>query len=148
MNMGKSTDYESILRMADMNTLEHRRIEQSLMIFFKCFKENGPGYVANLFKPRVTPYNLRSNGLNVVQTSYNSRFLHGSYAYTISHIWNQLPSAVKNAPLMQHPFGDNNQVIFYRLSKQQLPLTRFIFIDSCYFLFFIFNLISCYWDIN
>ena len=98
MNMGKSTDYESILRMADMNTLEHRRIEQSLMIFFKCFKENGPGYVANLFKPRVTPYNLRSNGLNVVQTSYNSRFLHGSYAYTISHIWNQLPSAVKNAP--------------------------------------------------
>ena len=58
MNMGKSTDYESILRMADMNTLEHRRIEQSLMIFFKCFKENGPGYVVNLFKPRVTPYNL------------------------------------------------------------------------------------------
>ena len=33
MNMGKSTDYESILGMADMNTLEHRRIEQSLMIF-------------------------------------------------------------------------------------------------------------------
>ena len=66
--------------------------------FFKCFKENGPGYVANLFKSRVTPYNLRSNGLNVVQTSYNSRFLHGSYAYMISHIWNQLPSAVKNAP--------------------------------------------------
>ena len=26
MNMGKSTDYESILRMADMNTLEHRTI--------------------------------------------------------------------------------------------------------------------------
>ena len=101
MNMGKSTDYESILRMADMNTLEHRRIEQSLMIFFKCFKENGPGYVANLFKPRVTvtPYNLRSNGLNVVQSSYNSGFLHGSCcAYMISHIWNQLSPAVKNAP--------------------------------------------------
>ena len=80
-----------------MNTLEHRPIEQSFMIFFKCFKENGPGYVANLFKPWVTPYNLRSNGLNVVQTSYISRFLHGSYAYMISHIWNQLPSAVKKA---------------------------------------------------
>ena len=71
----------------------------------KCLKENGPGYVANLFKPRVTPYNLRSNGLNVVQTSYNSRFLHGSYAYMISHIWNQLPSAVK-MHLTHHPFGD------------------------------------------
>ena len=82
MNMGKRTSYESMLRTVDMNTLEHRRIEQSLLIFFKCFKENGPGYVANLFKPRVSPYNLRSSGLNVIQTSYNSRFLHGSYAYT------------------------------------------------------------------
>ena len=55
----------------------------------KNITKNGPGYVANLFKPWVTPYNLGSNGLNVVQTSY---------AYMISHIWNQLPSAVKNAP--------------------------------------------------
>ena len=28
MNMWKSIDYESILRMVDMNTLEHRRIAQ------------------------------------------------------------------------------------------------------------------------
>ena len=82
MNMWQSTDYESILRMVDMNTLERRHIEQSFIIFFNCFKENG-GYVANLFKPPVTPYNLRSNGLNAVQTSYNSRFLQGSYAYMI-----------------------------------------------------------------
>ena len=32
MNMGKSIDYELILRMADMNTLEHRCIEPSLTI--------------------------------------------------------------------------------------------------------------------
>ena len=69
--MGKSTDYESILRIVDMNKLQHRRIEQSLIIFFKCFKENSPGHEAILFKPRITPNNLRSNDLNVVQTSYN-----------------------------------------------------------------------------
>lgn len=34
INMGKSTDYESILKMVDMDTLENRRIDQSL-IFFK-----------------------------------------------------------------------------------------------------------------
>ena len=60
MNMGKSTDYESILRMLDMNTLKRRHIEQSLIIFFTCF-ENGPGYVANLFQPRVTPYKRSTN---------------------------------------------------------------------------------------
>ena len=33
-------NYESILKMVGMKTLEHtcRRIEQSLLIFFKCFK--------------------------------------------------------------------------------------------------------------
>ena len=71
MNMGKSTDYESILRMADMNTWEHRRIEQSLMIFFKCFKENAWSRLCSQFiQTRVTPYNLRSNGLNVVQQTF------------------------------------------------------------------------------
>ena len=39
MNVGKQTSYESILRMVDMSTLEHRCIEQSLIIFIKCFKE-------------------------------------------------------------------------------------------------------------
>ena len=97
MNIRKSTDYKSILKLVGMKTLEHRRIEQSLLIFYKYFKENGPCYVANLFKPRVTPYNLRSSGLNVEQNSYNSRFLHGSYSYIISRIWNQLPSAAKSA---------------------------------------------------
>ena len=83
--------------MVGVKTLEHRQIEQSLLIFFKCFKENGPCYVANLFKPRVTPYNLRSSELNVEQNSYNSRFLRGLYSYIISHIWNQLLSVPKSA---------------------------------------------------
>ena len=37
MNMGKRTNYESVLRMVDMDTLEHWRIEKSLIIFCKCF---------------------------------------------------------------------------------------------------------------
>ena len=31
MNLGRSINYESTLKTADMNTLEHRRIEQSLI---------------------------------------------------------------------------------------------------------------------
>ena len=69
MNLGRNINYESILRTADMNTLEHRRIEQALIIFYKCYKENGPSYLADLFEPRITPYNLRNTGLNVTQNS-------------------------------------------------------------------------------
>ena len=81
-----------------MNTLEHRRIEQSLIIFFKCFKKNGSCYIANIFKPRVTSYNFRSRGLNAEQNSYNRGFFHGSYKFIFSRIWSQLPLVVKNAP--------------------------------------------------
>ena len=31
--MGKNSDYESLLKIMDMNSLERRRIEQSLIIF-------------------------------------------------------------------------------------------------------------------
>ena len=58
--MGKSSDFESLPKIVDMNSLEHRRMEQSLIIFFKYFKENGPCYIANLFKPRVTPFIIYS----------------------------------------------------------------------------------------
>ena len=33
---GKNSDYESLLKIANINSLEHRRIQQSLTIFFKC----------------------------------------------------------------------------------------------------------------
>lgn len=97
MNMGKSISYESMLRIADMRTLEQRRIEQSLIIFFKCFKENGPAYINNFFKPRITSYNLRNSGHNVVQNPHNTKYLHNSYTYIISRIWNQLPLSAKTA---------------------------------------------------
>ena len=38
MNLGRSINYESILRTTDMNTLEHRRIEQSLIYFINATK--------------------------------------------------------------------------------------------------------------
>ena len=83
--------------MAIMNSLEHRRIGQSLTIFFICFKEDGPRFIGNLFKLRITPYNLRNDGVNVEQSPYNSKFLHGSSSFIISRIWNRLPASVKNA---------------------------------------------------
>ena len=96
--MGKSTNYMSILKTVGMNTLEHRTFRKISDIFFKYFKENGPRYIANLFKPQVTPYNLRSSGLKVEQNSYCSKFFRGLYTYTVPRIWNQPPSIVKNTP--------------------------------------------------
>ena len=89
----------AILDVLDaITSLEHRRIEQSLTIFYKCYKENGSSYLADPFEPRITPCNLRNTGLNVTQNSYNSKFRHNSYSFVISRIWNKLPLSVKTAP--------------------------------------------------
>ena len=89
--------YESVLNLATMRSLEHRRVEHSLILFYKSFKQNGPTYISNFFKLRNTPYALRGSGHNVVQDVYNSRYLHNSYKYLISHIWNQLPLSAKSS---------------------------------------------------
>ena len=97
LNLGNSATYDFCLAMADMDKLEQRRTLQSLILFFKCFKLDGPNYISQFFTPRLTKYNLRDNGLNVVQPPYNSLVMHNSYLYMIAHIWNQLPTATKSS---------------------------------------------------
>ena len=92
LNLGNSATYDSCLAMADMDKLEQRRTLQSLILFFKCFKLDGPNYISQIFTPRLTKCNLRDSGLNVVQPPYNSLIMHNSYLYMIAHIWNQLPT--------------------------------------------------------
>ena len=97
MNLGNSVSYESVLNLTSMRSLEHRRLEQSLIIFFRSFKQQGPIYISNFFKTRVTPFSLHGFGHNVAHESYNTSYLHNSYTHTISRIWNQLPTLTKSS---------------------------------------------------
>ena len=94
LNLGNSATYDFCLAMADMDKLEQRRTLQSLILFFKCFKLDGPNYISKFFTPRLTKYNLRDSGLNVVQPPYNSLVIHN--LYMIAHMWNQLPTVTKS----------------------------------------------------
>ena len=44
LNFGNSLDYDSILSAVNMQSLKHRRYNQSLVLPFKCLKGNGPDY--------------------------------------------------------------------------------------------------------
>ena len=59
---GISTEYEVLLKAASMRSLEHRGLEQSLVVLFKSLKLNGPKYISDFFNHRATPYNLRGSG--------------------------------------------------------------------------------------
>ena len=97
MNLGNNVSYESVLNLTSMRSLEHRRLEQSLIIFFRSFKQQGPIYISNFFKTRVTPYTLRGFVHNVAQESYNSSYLHNLNTHTISRICNQLQTLTKSS---------------------------------------------------
>lgn len=97
LNFGNSFDYDSILSVVDLQSLEHRRYYQSLVLLFKCVKVNGPDYISDLFVPRILRYNLRNSDHNLTQPSYNNRYYHNSFTYKASHMWNQLPSYIKRS---------------------------------------------------
>ena len=65
LNFGNSLDYDSILSAVNMQSLEHRRYYQSLVLLFKCIKGNGPDYISDLFQPRILRYNLKKSDHNL-----------------------------------------------------------------------------------
>lgn len=95
LNLPRSIDYETALDLINMRTLEHRRYVQSLSVFFKSFKLNGPTYISDFFTLRETSYNLRNSKFKVRQPSYNTMYLHNSFSYIVSHLWNNLPVDIK-----------------------------------------------------
>ena len=114
LNLGNSATYDFYLAMADMHKLEQRRTLESLILFFKCFKLDGLNYISQFLTPRLTKYNLRDSGLNVVQPPYNSLVMHNSYLHMIAHIWNQLPPATKSSSTSAQ----------FRRSEDRNPLRR------------------------
>ena len=55
----KSTSYDEPLTTAGMKSLYRQRLNQALILLFKCLKGMEPSYLGILFKYRHTPYGLR-----------------------------------------------------------------------------------------
>ena len=68
LNSGNSVDYKTTLSLANVQSLENRRFQQSLYLLFNCIKNDGPNYISNLFDQRTLRYSqLRNGGHNLVQ---------------------------------------------------------------------------------
>ena len=88
--------YEKLLTTAGMTSLYCRRLHQALIILFKCLNGTGPTYIGSLLKYRHTPYGLRGEGLNLELTSnFNLKFKKNSFTYSLTNLWNSLPSQVR-----------------------------------------------------
>ena len=97
LNLGNNLDYETILSLSDMQSLEHRRYYSPLVLLYKCRNSNGPQHIKNVFQARYTKYNLRSRGINLEQPGYNNKFFHNSFTCIVSRLWNKLPAHIKTS---------------------------------------------------
>ena len=66
LNVGKDVDYNSILSIAGMNSLEFRRYEKSLLLLYKCIKGNGPSYISFFFFSLSSVFHIITYGEVVV----------------------------------------------------------------------------------
>ena len=84
LNLGNNLDYDTILSLSNMQSLEHRRCYSSLVFLYKCMNSYGPQYIKNFFQIRYTEYKLRSTGISPEQSGYNNKFFHISFTYIVS----------------------------------------------------------------
>ena len=97
LNMAKSNSYSTLLDHVGLKTLEHRRYSYALCLFYKCLYNMGPNNIREMFLFRTNNYDLRGF-CKLVQPTYFSRFMHRSYQYVITRLWNNLPDYVRRVP--------------------------------------------------
>lgn len=93
----KATLYDELLRILNMETLDQRRKQQSLILLYKCLHNDGPKYIRDFFSFRETMYNLRGTGINLCAPRFNLNFMKKSFTYMCAQLWNGLPTSVKLA---------------------------------------------------
>ena len=87
--------YDELLTTASMTSLYCRRLHQALILLFKCLNDTGPTSIGSLFRYRHTPYRLRGEGLNLELPNFNLKFSKNSFTYSLTKLWNSLPSQVR-----------------------------------------------------
>ena len=98
LGLAKSYTYERALQLVRIRSLQYRRYFQSLVLLFKSMTEQGPTYIQDLFKLRLSHYNLRGSSTKLEQRRFNLNWAKNSYPHITSHLWNNLPDYVRAAP--------------------------------------------------
>ena len=96
LNHSKSTTYEELLKIARIKSLEHRRIEQALILVYKSIYGQAPNYIREMFTLRRNRYSLRGH-LKVVLPRPTTYYMQHSFMYQAGKQWNNLPDNIRTS---------------------------------------------------
>ena len=75
-------------------SLEHRRIEQALILVYNSIYNQAPYYIREMFLLRSNGYSLRGH-LKVVLPRPTSSYTQHSFTYQAGKQWNNLPDKIR-----------------------------------------------------
>ena len=93
-----SVFYDFLLKLAELQNLETRRQFQSLVVLYNCLKAQRPEYLSQFFNVLNVKYNLRGGSTHLVPPSFNLKYMHKSWSYLSTKLWNGLPTRVRECP--------------------------------------------------
>ena len=91
------SDYESLLKRADMPTLEVYRMRAFAIEVFKIHKNLGPNIMKKLISETERPYNLRSGRSYALHNNRTTKYGLHSFRHFGVKIWNSLPANFRSA---------------------------------------------------
>ena len=97
LGYSKSVSYDFLLKMADIKSLEKRRQFQSLVMLYRCLYDKGGPYIREFFNFKNVPYNLRGLSTRLDLPPFNLEFMHRSFTFLASKLWNALPPKVRES---------------------------------------------------
>ena len=68
---------------------------QSLDILYKCLRAQGLEYLSEFFNVLNVTYNLMGSSTRLVSPSFNLHYMHKSWSYLTTKLWNGLPTRVR-----------------------------------------------------
>ena len=71
---------------------------QPLVILYKCLRGQGPEYLSEFFNVLNVNYNLRGPSTRLMLPSFNLEYMHKSWSYLTTKLWNGLPTRVRECP--------------------------------------------------
>lgn len=94
LNYSKSTAYKELLKTANIKSVEHRHIEQALILVYKSIHNQTPNYIQEMFSLRSNGYSLHGH-LKVVLPRPTSSYMQHSFTYQASKQWNNLTDKIR-----------------------------------------------------
>ena len=93
-----TSTYRELLDRSDTETMHNIRLKKMVIYVYKCVSQIAPAYLHDMFKIKITPYEMRSSIMleQPKVNTVNNGLL--SFTYHGAKLWNQLPNEIKSIP--------------------------------------------------